>query len=49
MGAACDYRKTEANFWHCDSNQKGNGVIITYNSCRKPWDGENDDRKIYGW
>ena len=28
MGVACDDGKTEANSWHCDSNQKWNGVII---------------------
>ena len=43
MGAACDDRKTETNSWHCDSNQKWNNAIITYDTCRKFWDGKNDD------
>ena len=36
IGAACDDGKRETNSWHCDSNQKWNGVIITYDICRKP-------------
>ena len=27
----------------CESNQKWNGVIFTYDTCRKFWDGKNDD------
>ena len=27
----------------CDSNQRWNGAIITYDTCRKSWDGKSDD------